>query len=544
MSVVAGRRQPGTMARAENGMKDLRSKVAGLAVAVVVLGGCGGNDTPAPSLRASEVDQPPGWADDIAMTRAEDLDADPNVVELTLEARPAELEFVPGQKTAVWTYNGTVPGPMIKAKVGDRVVVHFKNSLPEPTTIHWHGLRVPNSMDGTPGLTQDLIAPGAEFRYEFTLPDAGTFWYHPHYDSADQVGRGLYGAFVVEDPADPKVFGDDLVLLLSDMSVDEDGQLLPADSGGNFGDLFGREGSVLLVNGKVRPTLKVRQGKQQRWRIINAARARYYNIRMRDHRFIRLGGDNGLAARSEDVYNLIVTPGERQDAVFTPADPPGSRKMLRWVPTERGYGTVFNRPSEDLFVIETVADAPVTPEPIPSELRTIERLDVTDALHTTLDLTIAIDDRVEMGINGIPYWKSTPLQGLAGQTQVWRIVNGTDFAHPFHLHGYFFQVLDDQRVPEWKDTVDVPAKSELSIAVRFDERSGVWMLHCHILDHAEVGMMKTLVVRNPVAPTDLDSLLTDLLNSKPDDPRWADLKLCYPEVNAERADQSEIRAGD
>jgi FtsP/CotA-like multicopper oxidase with cupredoxin domain len=494
----------------------------------VCLGGCQAEAPPPLALRASEVSQPEGWADDLAMPVAEDLNPDPNVLEIELEARVAERELVPGFKTPVWTYNGTVPGPMIKAKVGDRVIVHFRNSLPEPTTIHWHGLRVTNDMDGAPGLTQDLIPPGGEFRYEYTLPDAGTFWYHPHYDSANQVGRGLYGAFVVEDPADPAVFGDDLVLLLSDMSIDETGGMLPADSGGNFGDLFGREGSVLLVNGKVRPTLKVRTGKQQRWRIINAARARYYNLRLRGHRFVRLGGDNGLAARSEDVYNLIVTPGERQDAVFTPADPPGSRRVLRWVPTERGYGTVYNRPSEELLYIETVADAPVAPEPIPTELRTIEPLDISDALHTTLELTIAIDSRVEMGVNGVPYWKSTPLQGLVNQTQVWRIVNNTDFAHPFHLHGYFFQVLDDERVPEWKDTVDVPAKSERSIAVRFDERSGVWMLHCHILDHAEVGMMKTLVVRNPTAPTALDSLLSDLSNSRPDDPRWANLKLCFP----------------
>ena len=110
------------------------------------------------------------------------------------------------------------------------------------------------------------------------------------------------------------------------MGLDESGELVPADSGGNFGDLFGREGSVLLVNGKVLPTLKVRNGKQQRWRIINATRARYYNLRLRNHRFMRLGGDNGLAARSQDVYNLILTPGERADAVFTPADPPGTQQ--------------------------------------------------------------------------------------------------------------------------------------------------------------------------------------------------------------------------
>jgi FtsP/CotA-like multicopper oxidase with cupredoxin domain len=286
------------------------------------------------------------------------------------------------------------------------------------------------------------------------------------------------------------------------MGLDEEGALLPADTGGNFGDLFGREGAVLLVNGKVRPTLKVRNGKQQRWRIINATRARYYNVRLRNHRFMKLGGDNGLAARAQDIYNIIVTPGERADAVFTPADPPGSRNVLRWVPTERGYGSTFNRASEEMLYIETVADAPVVPEPIPEELRTIEPIDVTNATHRTLELTISIGSTVEMGINGVPHWKAEPIETFVGATEVWRIVNDTDFSHPFHLHGYFFQVLDDSRVPEWKDTVDVRTKSELTIAVRFDDRPGAWMYHCHILDHAEVGMMGTLIVRDPEAPAD------------------------------------------
>jgi FtsP/CotA-like multicopper oxidase with cupredoxin domain len=470
--------------------------------AALLLAGCE-RSPPAPPpapLPARDVSQPEGWADELAMPTAPDLAADPNTLEIELTARIAELTILPGTSTAAWTYNGALPGPLLRAKVGDRLIVHFKNELPEPTTIHWHGLRVPNDMDGAPGVTQEPIASGGTFRFEFTLTDAGTYWYHPHIDSSAQVGRGLYGALIVEDPADPESFGDELVLLLSDMGLDEHGELLPADTGGNFGDLFGREGSVLLVNGKVRPTLKVRNGKQQRWRIINATRARYYNLRLRNHRFVRLGGDNGLAARSEDVYNLIVTPGERADAVFTPADAPGSRNVLRWVPTERGYGSTFNRAAEEMLLIETVADAPVTPEPIPAELRTIERLDVANATQRRLDLTIAIASSVEMGINGLPYWKTQPLEATLGETQVWRIVNDTDFSHPFHLHGYFFQVQDENRVLEWKDTVNVPTKSEVTLAVRFDDRPGAWMYHCHILDHAEAGMMGTLVVRDPAAP--------------------------------------------
>jgi len=221
---------------------------------------------------------------------------------------------------------------------------------------------------------------------------------------------------------------------------------------------------------------------------------------MRNHRFIKLGGDNGLAARAVDTYSVLVVPGERGDAVFTPADPPGSKTMLRWVPTERGYGTTFNRASVDMLGIETVADAAVTPETIPTDIRQIEPIDVTGATERDLNLTIVLNSgNIEMGVNGVPFWKAAPFEARLGETQVWHIKNNTDFAHPFHVHGYFFQVLDPDRVPEWKDTVNVPAKSELTIALRFDERPGTWMFHCHILDHAEVGMMGHFVVRDPNA---------------------------------------------
>jgi FtsP/CotA-like multicopper oxidase with cupredoxin domain len=431
------------------------------------------------------------------------------VLEVELEARVANVEILPGTTTPAWTYNGQLPGPLLRTKVGDRVIVHFKNSLPEPTTMHWHGVRVPNEMDGAPGATQAPIETGAEFRYEFTVADAGTYWYHPHIDTSAQVGRGLYGPIVVEDPNDPPGLGDELVLMLSDIGLDEGGQLLPADTGGNFGDLFGREGSVLLVNGKVRPTLRVRSGKQQRWRVINAARSRYYDLKLRDHRFMKLGGDNGFAARSADVYNVIVPPGERADVVFTPADPPGSRNVLRWVPTDRGYGTVFNRPREEMLLIETVDAAPVAPEAIPETLRTIDPIDIAGAIEHRLELTIAIDrQNVTMGINGVPYWRAKALDVTLGETHVWTLVNNTDFAHPFHLHGYFFQALDDTRIPEWKDTLSVPAKAQARIAIKFDERPGIWMYHCHILDHAESGMMGHLHVHEPdeerAAPAQID----------------------------------------
>jgi FtsP/CotA-like multicopper oxidase with cupredoxin domain len=454
-----------------------------------------------PQLAALDVSQPDGWDRDVGLKPAPDLNPDPDILEVNIEAKIADVEIKPGTVVKAWTYNGLLPGPFLKAKVGDRLIVHFKNSLPEATTVHWHGVRVPNNMDGTPNMSQAPVEPGGEFLYDFVLKDAGTYWYHPHMDSPAQVGRGLYAPIVVEDPNDPKEFGDDLVLVLSDMSLDEKGVLQPKDNGGSFGDLFGREGNILLVNGKVMPRLKVRSGKQQRWRIINSARSRYWSFAMRNNTFVRIGGDNGLMERSEKLTRLTITPAERLDVVYTPGLAPGSVSTLRWLPVDRGYGTAFARLSEDIMTIETVADAPVRPAVIPEKLREIKPIDLSRVVEHTLELTIKLDRGiVEMGINGIPNWQAKPLAARIGEKHIWTLVNNSPFDHPFHLHGYFFQVLDDKRVPEWKDTVNVPVNSTVRIAVDFDERPGMWMYHCHILDHAEVGMMGHLHVVDPAAP--------------------------------------------
>jgi FtsP/CotA-like multicopper oxidase with cupredoxin domain len=385
-----------------------RPKTTGFfVVGLLLAAGCDGNLGPSTPSGALDVEQPEGWSDALAMSVPADINPDPDIVEIELEAKVTDIELLEGRPTPVWTYNGVLPGPMIRAKVGDKIVVHFKNSLPDATSIHWHGLRLPNDMDGVPGLTQDPIEPGGEFLYEFTARDAGTFWYHPHINSSAQVGWGLYGSMIVEDPADPEVFGDELVLVLSDIGIDDQGQFLPEDSGGEFGDLFGREGNMLLVNGKVLPRLKARAGKQQRWRVINAARARYYTLRLPEHTFVKLGGDNGLAERSAEVNRIVLVPGERADLVFTPSDEPGTLTVMRWIPTERGFGSLYNRPREDMLEIETVTDDPVVPAAIPTFLRKIQPIDVADAKELTLNLTISTESTVHgkevvMGINDEP----------------------------------------------------------------------------------------------------------------------------------------------
>ena len=164
--------------------------------------------------------QPAGWNDNVKLVEAEDTNPDPKIVEITLEARVAPIEIASGVRTDVWTYNGGLPGPLIRARRGDRLIVHFSNKLPQSSTVHWHGVQVPIEMDGVPGASQAPVEPGGSFTYDFIVPDAGLFWYHPHVMSAAQVGFGLYGPLLVDDPDDPVKSVDELVLVLSDIALE------------------------------------------------------------------------------------------------------------------------------------------------------------------------------------------------------------------------------------------------------------------------------------------------------------------------------------
>jgi FtsP/CotA-like multicopper oxidase with cupredoxin domain len=455
-----------------------------------------GCSAPAPTNPTPPAGEPPGWADSIALRAPEDANSDPNVLEVSIEARPSDIELVPGHPTTLWTYNGSLPGPLIRAKVGDRLIVHFKNSLPEPTSIHWHGLRIPNDMDGVPDEPYPAIPPGGSFDYDFVLPDAGTFWYHPHYASAEQLGNGLYGPLIVDDPNEPKGFGDEAVMVLSDVAVDENGALQPADSGGEFGTLFGREGNLLLVNGKVLPELHVRPGARQRWRLINAAKARYFQLELAGTRFTRIGSDGGFLERPEELDSLVLTPAQRADVVLEPTPAEGDDQLtLRWVPYDRGFGTAYARPKEDMMKLSFTSEAAASPEPLPELRRYIPT--VTAEGRRPIDISLTLDTtnegKVVMGINGVPSWDASEIMTPIGEKQLWTIKNTFDFDHPFHLHGFFFQVLDlngvAPAVREWRDTVNVPVNGTVRIAVDFDARPGMWMFHCHILDHADAGMM-------------------------------------------------------
>ena len=229
----------------------------------------------APVAAAAQSFAPADWADGVKLPELADRNPDPKIVEIDLTAKLADVQ-IDGKTVHAWTYNGGIPGPLIKTRVGDRLVVHFTNELDEPTTVHWHGVRVPIEMDGVPEISQPEVKKGESFTYDFVVRDAGLYWYHPHVMSAAQVGFGLYGALLVEDPADGVNVADQVTLVLSDIGFDAKGKLEPADSGGSAGMVFGREGDYVLVNGRRRPVLRARPGAPQRWRIVNAAKSRFF----------------------------------------------------------------------------------------------------------------------------------------------------------------------------------------------------------------------------------------------------------------------------
>ena len=450
---------------------------------------------------ASDSLQPAGWDARLRLPEAPDLNPDPTIVEIEMEARVATVEIAPGFKVEAWTYNGLIPGPLIRVNVGDCLIVHFSNSLSSATTIHWHGLRIPIEMDGVPGYGQSPVEPGGTFTYDFIVPDAGIYWYHPHVMSAAQVGFGLYGAFLVEDPNDDVGVSDDLVVLLSDIDLTERGLLESPDTGDSLGMVFGREGNHVLVNGKKTPSLIARAGAPQRWRVINAAKSRYFKLDLGDgQRFLKIGGDGGLLEYSVEQDFVVLGAGERADIIVAPQAEPGSSLVLRSQLHDRGFGSTEYRDTEDLIDI-TMADMPVyDAQPLPELHREIEPYSTEGATPIKLDLTLSQDPRdksFQYGINGIPFWNAKPVLAALGETQLWTVENTTAWSHAIHLHGFFFLVLDENGEPvrplEWKDTVDVPFKQTVRLVVRFDDdRPGTWIFHCHILDHAAGGLLNAV----------------------------------------------------
>jgi FtsP/CotA-like multicopper oxidase with cupredoxin domain len=355
-------------------------------------------------------------------------------------------------------------------------------------------------MDGVPGISQPPVEPGGSFTYDFVVPDAGLFWYHPHVMSAAQVGFGLYGALLVEDPADRLKDIDQLVMVLSDIALEDgSGELQSPDSGGAVGALFGREGNHVLVNGRKRPTLTVRSGALQRWRIVNSAKSRYFQLQLDNMQpFQLIGVDGGHLEYSVEQQLIVLAPGERADVLVAPRVENGAELTVINIPFDRGYGSVEYRSADDMLVLKAAPSPAVPPVAFPKITRDIPAMSAAGAKPVSIELVTTTEHGVTaFAVRGGPFWRDTSVRADLGETQLWTITNKAIWAHPIHLHGFFFQEVDEKGIPvsprAWKDTIHVPAEATRRFLVKLD-RPGSWMYHCHILDHAEAGLMSTVDV--------------------------------------------------
>ena len=459
-----------------------------LVISVWLAAACGSSTEPAPS--------PPELA---VLT---DLNPDPGIVEVEIVAAPATVEILPGRPAEVWAFRdgadddatGTVPGPLLEARLGDRVIVHFRNDLPEATTIHWHGLRVPNAADGTPA-AQVPVPPGGTYVYEMTLIDAGLFWYHPHVNGDVQIERGLHAPVLVHGGVEPEVAAD-RVFMLDDVKLAASGQLSMRTDALDL--MLGRQGNVVLVNGRPAPNIAAAAGSRERWRFVNAANGRYFQLALPGHRFRVIGWDGGLVDAPYQAERVLIAPGERYDVLVELAGAEGDQLVLRTLHYDRGHGIPDPGPI-DLLTI-TLGPAVAVPGALPTSWGAITPI-ASDATTPRRRFVLAENDadptRPVFTINGEAYPDITPIAVVSGAVEIWEIENGAEMDHPFHLHGMSFQVVDSAGAPiaplGWKDTVNVPRASTVRVVVRFGGL-GTWMFHCHILEHAERGMMGELEV--------------------------------------------------
>jgi FtsP/CotA-like multicopper oxidase with cupredoxin domain len=425
-----------------------------------------------------------------------------NAAARVLRAGPATQQLVGAAypATAVWAYGGTVPGPEMRFRQGERLRVELENGLDVETTVHWHGLRVPNAMDGVPGLTQPPIAArGGRFLYEFDLPDAGTYWYHPHLASAEQLGRGLYGALVVEEREPPEV-DRDLVWVLSDWRLDREARIV--EDFGSFMDAShaGRIGNTVTVNGRIHESFAVRAGERIRLRLVNAATARIFGLRFEGHEPRAIALD-GQPVAPHAIERVVLGPGMRADLLLDCAGAPGSRhRVIDDFYRQRAYRLLELTYSAEKPLRTTFAPVPQLPQnPLAEpELARAERHRVRFEGGMMGRMPMAgMRHGMAWTVNGRPIaeheHRHEPLLSLArGRSYVVEFVNDTSWHHPIHLHGHVFRVLSrngnsEPRRP-WADTVLLDPEGRAEIAFVADN-PGDWMLHCHVLAHQASGMM-------------------------------------------------------
>jgi FtsP/CotA-like multicopper oxidase with cupredoxin domain len=421
---------------------------------------------------------------------------------------------VAGREARTMGYNGGVPGPTLRLRPGDTLRLDLVNRLEEVTNLHVHGLHVSPKDDGDNVFL--AVEPGQTQRYEHRLPDdhpPGVYWYHPHHHGhvADQIFGGLYGAIIVEDPADTIDVERERVMVISDITLDPGGSLVTPST---MEQMMGREGELVLVNGQSAPRIEGRSEERERWRIVNACTSRYLALDLPGQASRVVGRDVGRLARDVELRDVVLAPGNRLDLVVDLRD--GSSELVAR-PVNRGGMMGGMMGGGDGTLGE---GGPVTLARVEVGSGDARARGDISAAPTLRDLRGADADQrrtitFRMGMGGMMVGGGGPMsftfdgtefdadridqQVRLGTVEEWTIGNDSSLDHPFHLHVWPMQVLevDGQQVAEplWLDVVNVPARSQVKVRVAFEDFGGKTVYHCHILDHEDRGMMATLLAQ-------------------------------------------------
>ncbi|NQD92652.1 multicopper oxidase family protein [Pseudomonas sp. CrR25] len=414
-----------------------------------------------------------------------------------LIAAPLDVELVPGHLTPAWAYGGQAPGAEIRARQGEWLRVRFINHLDVPTTIHWHGIRLPLEMDGVPYVSQLPVLPGEYFDYQFKTPDAGSFWYHPHTASSEQLGRGLVGPLIVEE-REPSGFTHECTLSLKSWHVDRQGAFT-AFSVPREAARGGTPGTLSTVNGTHAPTLELPAGQVVRLRLINLDSTLTYRLNLpgAEARIYALDGNPvGPRPLGKDYW---LGPGMRIElGVRMPAA--GGELPLRNGPLRLAT----------LRAIGSAAGGGDWPPALPANPIAEPDLANAETLSFNFEWAGAVSTGLEQGaahsfwqINGQAWdiddktCADRPIARLQlGKSYIFELRNMTQYQHPIHLHGMTFRVLASNRKriePYYTDTYLLGKNERARIALVADN-PGVWMFHCHVIDHMETGLMASIEV--------------------------------------------------
>lgn len=425
----------------------------------------------------------------------------------------------PGQPTPVWTLGGTYPGPTVRSRTGDRLTIRLRNDLPEETIIHWHGHVLPHDMDGHP---MDAIAPGATYEFDFEVINrAGTYWYHPHPHgrTAPQVYMGMAGFFIVSDDEEQALDlprGEfDIPILVHDRrsAVSHTFEYAPTETD----RLNGLLGDVMLANGTPDAYHEV-SADLYRVRILNGSNARIMRLGFESGKaFYVIGSDGGLLDKPYSVDSLFLGPAERVELLIDFASHSIGESLQFWA-LSWGSGTV--QPSQPGFAFPIirfdVARPGITNAAVPAALATIERLDPALAARTRVWLlqTSPLPRKGKYHwINGSVFEMERVDAGVrAGDIEIWELQNTHIMPHPIHIHGVQFQVIErigkgpiEPRDLGWKDTIIVWGEETVRIIMRFAPYRGVYLIHCHNLEHEDGGMMLNFEIGDSVSGVECQS---------------------------------------